>query len=478
MQPGAPLGAPAPRASWLARLRERDHTRGSLLASVAVLSIPSIATGVLGFGVFQLVDLRFLALLGDAEVAAAGATNQTLRQSFMLLIIGLSVSSQMWIARYVGEGHTSGAEHVAGQSFVLGAGIAALAFCTGGLFPGSFAAWVTPDPDVLALATRYLRITFLLMGVMVAMQIFHAVLQGAGDATTPMLVSFLVTPVSIAAEWALAFGHLGLPRLGISGVALGGAVGGLCGLGVAGWALFGGRCRVHLRARHLVPDPAALGRLLATAWQPALHMVARTGIVFFFMALAGRLGGEVQAAYTIGLRVEMIAIMVAFPLANACATLVSQNLGAGDLTRAWRAIFVSAGVSAAALWPAALVLYLLRERFVALFTQDPAVARLASEYLGYSAAILCFYGFYFVAFRTLQAAGDMRAPMLISIGTAALLGGPLGFHLATRTQAGASGMWLANFVYAAVNCGVTVGWLLWGRWARPHARAAAPRPPV
>jgi putative MATE family efflux protein len=478
-EPSPPLaGSAAPRASLLVRLRERDHTRGSLLASVAVLSLPSVATGALGFGFFQLVDLRFLALLGDAEVAAAGATNQTLRQVFMLLMMGLSVSSQLWIARHVGEGRLDAAEHVAGQSFVVGAAIATLGVLTCGLFPGTFAAWVTPDPEVLALATRYVRIVFLLIGLMVAMQVFHGVLQGAGDATTPMLVTFLVTPISIGAEWALAFGHLGFPALGITGIALGASLGGLCGLGVAGWALFSGRCRVHLRARHLVPDPVGLRRLLSTAWQPALHMVARTGTVFFFMALAGRLGGKVQAAYTIGLRVEMIAIMVAFPLAGACATLVGQNLGAGNLRRAWRAIFVSAGVSALALWPAALALFLWRDRFVALFTQDPEVARLATEYLGYSSAILCFYGFYFIAFRTLQAAGDMRSPMLISIATASLLAVPLGYFLVTHTDAGASGMWIANFVYAAVNCAITVAWLLAGRWTRRHAAPRAAHAPV
>ena len=92
---------------------------------------------------------------------------------------------------------------------------------------------------MLALATRYLRITFLLMGLMVSMQIFHSVLQGAGDATTPMIVTFLVTPISIGAEWALAFGHLGFPALGITGIALGAGVGGAFGLVAAGWALFG-----------------------------------------------------------------------------------------------------------------------------------------------------------------------------------------------------------------------------------------------
>ena len=470
----APQEGLSERGSLLSRLRDRDHTRGSLLASVAVLSLPSIVMSALGFGLFQLVDLRFLATLGDANVAAAGATNQTLRQVFMLLILGLSVSSQMWIARFVGQGSVDDAEHVAGQAFLLGAAIALLGLLTCGLFPETFVALVVRDPEVATLAVTYVRITFLALALMVGQQLFSGILQGAGDATTPMMIGLLVMPISILAEWVLAFGHFGFPALGIAGIALGAAVGGSCGLALAVWTLFSGRSRVHLRSRHLVPDRAALTRLLASAWQPALHMVARTLIVFFFMALAGRLGGKVQAAYTIGLRIEMLSIMVAFPISNACATLVGQNLGAGRPGRAWRTVFVSSGVSAALLWPGALAIYLFREPLVSLFTSDPEVAALAVEYLGYSAAILIFYGFYFIAFRTLQAAGDMRSPMVISIGTALLLGAPLGYYLATQSEMGASGMWLANFVYAIVNCVITVAWLARGRWVTRHEEAAAP----
>jgi len=296
------------------------------------------------------------------------------------------------------------------------------------------------------------------------MQVFSGVLQGAGDTTTPMFITLLVTPVSILAEWSLAFGHFGLPALGIAGIALGAAVGGSCGLLLAAWTIFGGRCRVHLRAKHLVPDAEGLRQLLSSAWQPALHMVARTLVVVFFMSLAGRLGGKVQAAYTIGLRVEMLSIMVAFPISNACATLVGQNLGAGNPKRAWRTIFVAAALSASLLWPAALAIYWFRGDLVSLFTQDAEVAAMATEYLGFTAVILIFYGFYFIAFRTLQAAGDMRSPMVISVGTALSIGVPAGFFLATQTGLGATGMWIGNFGYSVVNCLITVAWLARGHW--------------
>lgn len=266
-----------------------------------------------------------------------------------------------------------------------------------------------------------------------------------------MAVGFLVAPISLLGEWALGFGHLGFPRLGVAGIALGGALGSLVGAALLLAVLLLGSSRVHLRPRHLRPDPEALRGILTLAWQPALHLVARSGIVFFFMFLAGRLGGAVQAAYTIGLRLEMVPIMIAFPVANACATLVGQNLGARDPARARRAIRATFALQAALLWPIALALFALRHRLVAFFASDPAVLALAAEYLVYSSIVLAFHGFYFTAFRSLQAAGDMRSPMWISIGTALFLGVPLGFALASRTDLGATGMWIANLTYASVN---------------------------
>jgi putative MATE family efflux protein len=464
-----PASAESPTPSWWARIRDRDHTQGNLLVSVAVLSLPQVAMTGLGFGVFQLIDLRFLSQLGEAQVAAAGATNQTLRQILMLFLLGVGVTAQMRIARYVGAGDGDAADHVAGQCFVLGAVIALAALVAGGLFPEACVALVTKDPDVAREAVPYFQILFLAAGATIAMQLFASVLQGAGDATTPMLVSLLVLPVSILAEWVLAFGHFGVPALGIRGIALGAALGTGTGAAIAAWTLLAGRARVHLRARHFEPDWPVLQSLLATAWQPAMHMVARTFMVIFFMALAGRLGGEVQAAYTIGLRIEMLAIMVAFPISNACATLVGQSLGAGNPRRAWRAIFASVGVTMALLWPAALLLYFQRASFVSFFASDPAVAAIATEYLGYSSIVLLFYSVYFVAFRSLQAAGDMRTPMLISIGVVLCVGLPLAYGLAVAVEWGATGMWIANLVNVGVNCMLMVSWLARGHWAKPAA---------
>ena len=165
----------------------------------------------------------------------------------------------------------------------------------------------------------------------------------------------------------------------------------------------------------------------------------------------------------------MIAVMIAFPIANACATLVGQNLGANDAGRAWKAVRVAAAVEVGVLGPAALLLYHFRDAAVAIFTTDPAVAAEASNYLGYVSTILWFWGVYFVAFRTLQASGDMVTPMVISLVIALGIGAPLAIWLSGQPEYGASGMWLASVVYSVLNTTLMLGWLMTGRWARRDA---------
>ncbi|MEE2673071.1 MAG: MATE family efflux transporter [Myxococcota bacterium] len=456
----------APVPTLLQRLRDRDHTRAGIVGSLVVLALPSALTGVFGGGLFQMAELHFLGLLGPEAVAAAGATNQILRQFFFLLTFGVTVATQMWIARHVGEGSVEEAEHAAGQSFLLGAVLALAAALAGAFFTEPLVAFVAGDPAVAELGVVYARITLLTLSVFVASQIFSSVLAGAGDSTTPMIVTLITTPVGIGAQWALTFGWHGIPALGIGGIAWGAAAGGVVSIGMFAWTLLTGRCRVHLRGRHFVPDAALLRRLLSFSWQPAMHFVARSLIIMVFMWLSGRLGGDVQAAYTIGMRIEMMAVMLAFPVANACATLVGQNLGAGDVSRAWQSIRIASGVILGLLIPGAAALFVFRFDVVALFTDEPAVLEMAAEYLFYASVQMAFYGPYFVAFRSLQAAGDMNGPMIISVSVAVLIGAPLGLWLSSYTDLGATGMWIANLVYGSLNAILMVAWLLTGRWTR------------
>ena len=121
--------------SRLARWRHRDHTRGPLLASLAVLSLPLFTSSLAQGVIFQLVDLHFLSRLGASPMAAVIIVNQSLRNVVILLVMGASFGSQALVARAVGQGRFDAAEHIAGQTVLLGAAFALGLAALGGMIP-------------------------------------------------------------------------------------------------------------------------------------------------------------------------------------------------------------------------------------------------------------------------------------------------------------------------------------------------------
>lgn len=465
---------PAPVAPGVAGWRHRDHVRGSLVGSLFVLALPLVASGVLGGAVFQIADLTFLSRLGDASLAAVVITNQTIRQVFFMVVMGASFATQSLVSRAIGAGDLERAEHVAGQALALGALVSVGVAAVGIALPDALFSLAGADPDFAAAGVPYVRLVFALNFGIVGTMLFGAILGGAGDTTTPLLVQVFQFTVAIAAEWVLIFGHLGVPALGVRGVALGVASGQLVAMTLGAWVLFRGKSRVHLRARHVVPDPRAMAQIARIAWPPALQMIGGVATNFAFVRLAGHFGESVQAAYAIGLRVGMIVPMICFPLASACSTLVGQALGAGDVARAWRAMGIGILVHGAIMWTFAGTVIAFRHDIVSMLSDDPEVVRVGAEYLLYGGASFFFFAFYFIFLRSLQGAGDFLVPMFLTLGNSLLVTIPLGYVLSHHTALGATGIWTGSLCGAAIVTCATGGWVATGRWTRRAAHSPGP----
>ena len=447
--------------------RDHDHTKGRLLVSLLILAVPLMATS-LAQAAFQMVDLTFLSWLGEEATTAVVVTNQSIRQVFFMLTMGASFGAQALIARAIGEGQTDLAEHVTGQVFVLGAGLAVIVALIGLFFSEPLLAIMNVSPGVLELGVPYLRVSLILAFGFIFAMLFQGVLNGAGDTTTPMIISIVQIPFTLLAEYILIFGFGPIPSMGVLGVAYGLAIGQLLGLALSVRVLFQGGSRVHLRLHHLKPDTAWLMRILSLSWRPGLQMIGGFVVNVAFLGLVGSFGEKAQAAYSIGLRLGMVGPMIAFPLAGAAATLVGQNLGAGNVPRAWRAIGVGLGVHAPLLWMIAAGLFFYREPLMGFFAEDPQVVRIGAEFMSFQAGQFICFGFSFVFFRALQGAGDMTIPMVISIGASVLFTIPLGFWMAgpEGLDMGPRGVFMASLLSAIVVTTLNGAYLFTGRWTR------------
>jgi len=457
---------PERRPGGLAAIRNRDHTRGRLAVSMLALSLPLVITNIFGGLTFQLVDLAFISRLGEDAVTAIIVTNQSLRQVVFMLIMGASFGAQALIAHAVGAGRPERADHVAGQVVVAGFGASTVFAVLGVIFAPELLAAMKVSPEVLGIGVPYVRLVFGLNFGFVFIFLFNAILNGAGDSTTPLFVTLVQTAVGLLAEWVLIFGHWGAPALGVRGAALGVA----CGQTVAGVlalsVLFRGSSRVHLRWHHLVPDPAVLRRLVRLASPPALQLLSGFLLNLVFIRLMGELGPKPQAAYSIGLRISMMGPMMAFPLAGAAATLVGQNLGARRVDRAWRAIALGLAVNVVLLWTAGGAMALHRERIMGLLATDPEVIAIGSQMLLFQAGSFALWAFYFVFFRALQGAGAVGFPMVTSIFTSLCVALPAGLLLSGPLGWGYTGIFTASVLGSAVNTLLTGAWIATGRWSR------------
>ena len=125
------------------------------------------------------------------------------------------------------------------------------------------------------------------------------------------------------------------------------------------------------------------------------------------------------------MRVVLFALLPSWGMANAAATLVGQNLGAGRPERAEQAVWRAALYNLAFLGCIGLLFVAVRRaRSCAAFSSDPAVVAYGARALRIISAGFLFYAYGMVLTQAFNGAGDTWTPTLINLFCFWLLGDP------------------------------------------------------
>ncbi|MFB6068752.1 MAG: MATE family efflux transporter [Halobacterium sp.] len=186
------------------------------------------------------------------------------------------------------------------------------------------------DPATTRQGADYLRVVMLSVAFRFWSMTAARALAGAGDTRTPMYVRLVTLPTNIVLNALLIFGLFWFPRLGVVGAAWGTAISNAVA-GVVFFAiLLSGRWSVALRLGGKQWDWAVAREIVRVALPLAGTRLSRTVGRFPFLFVLGVFGPAVVAAYAIGRRVMLLALMPAWGYSTASSTLVGQRLGAGD----------------------------------------------------------------------------------------------------------------------------------------------------
>ena len=173
----------------MAKNGEMDLTKGSILKKMIVYALPLMATNVLQL-LFNAADVTVVGrFVGDNAVAAVGSTT-----ALILLItglfIGISVSANVMVARAAGAGDGESAKRIVGMSVFISVLFGIILTFVGFFGARTFLTWMDCAPAVIDMATKYLKIYFLGMPVLMLYNYCASILRAVGDTLRPFI--FLV----------------------------------------------------------------------------------------------------------------------------------------------------------------------------------------------------------------------------------------------------------------------------------------------
>ncbi|MDF1505263.1 MATE family efflux transporter [Roseisolibacter sp. H3M3-2] len=448
--PLAPADAAPPPPGFWASVREalhgsqQDFTQGPLGRAILLLAVPMVLEMAME-SVFAVTDIYFVSHIRDPRVAtlavAAVGLTESLLAAVYALAMGLAIGATAVVARRIGEKDAEGAAHAAAQAVLLGAAVAALLGVLGATFAPQLLRLMGASDDVLRVGVNFTRIMLGGEASIILLFIANAIFRGAGDAAIAMRTLWMANGINIVLGPLLIFGVGPLPELGVTGAAVGTTIGRATGAAYALWRLSRPQAagttavRVRVAARHFRPDRAAMASLARLSWSGVLQTLIGTASWVGLVRIIASYGSEALAGYTIAIRLVVFAILPAWGMSNAAATLVGQALGAKDPERAERAVWRTAHYNAAFMGALGLLFVAAAGPLIGFFTDDPAVAPIAVRALRIIASGFLLYAYGMVLTAAFNGAGDTRTPTwlnfavfwLFEIPVAWLLAGPLGW---------------------------------------------------
>lgn len=350
---------------------------------------------------FNFADTYCAGILGTEALAALSLSFPVF---FILLSAGsgLSQGTTALMANAIGSKKPELARHLFAQSLVFATVAGVVLSVVGWLVAPWLFRLLGAEGSYLKLSLDYMNVVLLGGTFFILQMALNAALNAQGD--TKVYRNFLIIGffANCVLNPVLMLGWLGLPAMGVAGLALATVIVQLGGC-VMLWRGVRRRelCR-EMPAELFKPDLTLVRQIIAQAGPAALNMLTVALGIFVITWFVKHFGKEAVAAYGIATRIEQVVLLPTIGLNFAVLSLVGQNHGAGLAHRVREAWTTNVAYGVGLMLAGGALLFALRGQAMRLFTQDPMVLAHGVDYLAVAAATLAAYPILFVTVFMLQ----------------------------------------------------------------------------
>lgn len=272
-------------------------------------------------------DTVMLGFVGQTEMAASSLANQYI---FVLCcaFYGMATGTSVMCAQYWGKGNHKAVEQIIGIATRVGVCISILFTVASIVFPERIMYLFSDNQKTVEIGVVYLRVIAVSLVFMAISQVYLSALRSIGKVVFPSIVSVVSLIVNVFLNATFIFGLFGMPKLGVTGVALGTVTARATEMIMC--LIYGSRCVVKLRIKYLFSRAGLLTKDFFKISLPAIgNDLIWSLATSVFTAILGHMGDDIIAANAVAIMVVNIGAIAMRGFANATTIVIGQTLGAG-----------------------------------------------------------------------------------------------------------------------------------------------------
>jgi putative MATE family efflux protein len=422
---------------------------GSLFRHVTVMALTS-SVGLMAVFAVDLVNMVFISMLGQAELAAAIGYAGAILFFTTSFGIGMGIGVGALVARALGARDPAEARTRATNGLILGLGFGAVFAALVWAFLDPLAGLLGATGVTRELTVHYLAIVIPSQPLLMVGMIGSAILRSHGDARRAMMATVLGGLANAILDPILIFGF----DLDLTGAAISSVVARVVIAAAALWPILkhhGGfdtpsvrNVAADLRPVFGIAFPAILAQIAAPI-----------GAAFVTRAMA-TYGEAAVAGMAIAGRLTPVAFGAIFALSGAIGPIIGQNYGAGRMDRVREAFRSGLNFTLVVTLAVSALLFLLRGPIADLFSAKGVVRDLVFLFCGPLSLAYYFNGVIFVANAACNNLGRPFLSTLINWGRHTL--GTIPFVIGFGAVWGAPGVMIGQAA-GGVIFGVLAWWL-------------------
>ena len=369
-------------------------TSAPILKLLKQIAIPSM-TGSLFQTLFNLVDTFYAGKISSDALAALA---KAFPLYFIILSAGIGIVAgcNSLIANSLGQNNRIAASIYSYNSIIYALILSIFITLIGTFFSQDILKLMGSTTESIALSKEYTDIIFFGTLVFLILTSFNAILYAQGDTITYRNVLIVGVLLNIILNPIFIFGFFFIPAFGIAGLAMSTV---LIQFGACIYLYFKVNktpLKIILRATNFLIKRHFFINIFNQCMPitMALFLVA-TG-TYILLSFINIFGDQAVAGYGAAVRFEHLFSLPVIGLNTAVISIAGQNFGARRYDRIKEVYYKSVTIGIVIMCIAGIILYILSELIISIFSNDLEVIKFGSSYLKIAAFIGPIYPVFFI----------------------------------------------------------------------------------